>query len=528
MTSEPDESLSLYSVGRSALVLTGGAAAVQVLGIVRELFLATQIGATAHLDALLIAMVLPITLPSVLTSGATTALVPAYLDVRQADGIMEARRVAGTVLVWVSIGGLCIWATLEAFAGVAIAITGPGLSAASQAEAVGFLQFLAPLALIVAMSAILLAVCQVEQRFLTISVAGFAGAAASLATMLLLWDQLGLRAFAVGSLTGPLLTLAVLVGDLLRASLFPLLVLRPGGRLGPFARHAAPLTAGAAILQLNIVADRAVASLLGPGAVSVLRYADVLVRVPIGAIGPAWGAAIYPALVRSTLSRVAASLALDTQRALRYVAAVFVPVAMLTAAVAPLVVKLAYGRGAFTADALNATAWAVVAFAPLLLLLMIMPILVGAHNARRRGEVLLAGATLNVALNFALDVVLGISLGVAGVALASSISSALVLAFLAWRLALTEAGFTVSPIIRTMGLAALASAPVTIAAALLCWSGVIPSEVLVGIVVLVGIGVVGTIGYLLAAIWLGMEELRTVAHLAAVRLLHRRATGRVE
>ena len=120
MTSEPDESLSLYSVGRFALVLTGGAAAVQVLGIVRELFLATQIGATAHLDALLIAMVLPITLPSVLTSGATTALVPAYLDVRQADGIMEARRVAGTVLVWVSIGGLCIWATLEAFAGVAV------------------------------------------------------------------------------------------------------------------------------------------------------------------------------------------------------------------------------------------------------------------------------------------------------------------------------------------------------------------------------------------------------------------------
>ena len=353
----------------------------------------------------------------------------------------------------------------------------------------------------------LLAVCQVEQRFLTISVAGFAGAAASLATMLLLWDQLGLRAFAVGSLTGPLLTLAVLVGDLLRASLFPLLVLRPGGRLGPFARHAAPLTAGAAILQLNIVADRAVASLLGPGAVSVLRYADVLVRVPIGAIGPAWGAAVSPALVRSTLSRVAASLALDTQRALRYVAAVFVPVAMLTAAVAPLVVKLAYGRGAFTADALNATAWAVVAFAPLLLLLMTCRSLVGAHNARRRGEVLLAGATLNVALNFALDVVLGIFLGVAGVALRRRISSALVLAFLAWRLALTEAGFTVSPIIRTMGLAALASAPVTIAAALLCWSGVIPSEVLVGIVVLVGIGVVGPIGYLLAAIWLGMEEL---------------------
>ena len=74
MSAESRGSLSLYSVGRSATIITGGAVATQVLGIVRELFLATQIGATAHLDAFLIALALPIALSGVLTSGVAVAL----------------------------------------------------------------------------------------------------------------------------------------------------------------------------------------------------------------------------------------------------------------------------------------------------------------------------------------------------------------------------------------------------------------------------------------------------------------------
>lgn len=524
MTTDASESQSLYSVGRSALILTGGAAAVQVLGIVRELFLAAQIGASANLDALLIAMVLPVALPSVLTSGVTTALVPAYLEERQAEGLHAARRLAGTILVGVTLAGAAIWLSLTAFSGVVIAITGPGLSETGRAEAAGFLQLLAPIALVTAISAILFAICQVEQRFVAMSVASFAGSATTLATMLLLWNSLGLDAFAIGSLVGPIVVLAILLVTTIRASVFPLLVFRPSGRLGPFIRHAAPLTAGAAVLQLTVVADRAVASLLGAGAVSILRYADVLVRVPVGAIGPAWGSALYPALVRSTLDGVADSLALHTQQAIRYASAMFIPVAMLTAAVAPLAVRLAYGRGAFTDEALHLTAGAVAAFAPLLLILMISPILVGAHNARRRGEVLFAGAAMNVILNFVLDIVLGISIGVVGVALSSSITSALVLAFFARRLTTSEDTFTLGPIARTMGLAVLASTPVTLVAALLCWTGQTPAGVLPSIALLVGIGVFGILGYLLLGDRLGMVEPRRVVRLTVGRLVRARPT----
>jgi putative peptidoglycan lipid II flippase len=526
VTSEPNQALSLQSVGRSALIMTGGAAAVQVLAITRELFLAAQVGASAELDALLIALVLPTALPGVLTSGAITALVPAYLEAREAGGVREARRLAGTIVFWVAVAGAAIWLALAVFAGLAVAFTGPGLSANGRTEAIGFLQLMAPIVMLTAVSAILYAVCQAEQRFFVISITGFTGQAAGLATMLLLWSALGLRAFAIGALVGQVVVLALLLGSLTRWSLLPIPVIRSGGRLGPFVRHAAPLTFGAALLQLNLVADRAVASLLGPGAVSVLRYADVLVRAPIGAIAPAWGSAIYPALVRSTLAGAADSLGLDTQRALRYASAVFVPVAMLTAAVAPLAVMVAYGRGAFRADAIGLTSQAVAAFAPFILMLMISPILTGAHNARRRGSVLLIGATMNVILNFVLDVVLGLSFGVIGVALSSSISSGLVLVYFVRRMTISEPAFAVKAVGRTLALAVLAGAPATLVIGVAGWSGFLSSNVLTAVSSLIASAVIGALGYLLVSRRLGMEEPRQVAAFILAAIRRNRAIGR--
>ena len=257
----------------------------------------------------------------------------------------------------------------------------------------------------------------------------------------------------------------------------------------------------------------------------MLRYADVLVRVPVGAIGPAWGSAIYPALVRSTLRGAADSLAFDTERAIRFAIALFVPVALLTAAVAPLAVSVAYGRGAFSTDDLELTAGAVAAFAPLVLILMVSPVLTGALNARRRGQVLLLGAMLNVVLNLVLDITLGFWLGVVGVALSSSVTSAIVLGFFAWRLTISEAALRLRPIGRTLRLALVASTPIAIAAALMCWTQPAPSGIVPGLAALLGIGVLGMVGYLLLATWLGMQESRTLVQLAADKLLRGRSIG---
>lgn len=497
---------SLRSVGRSALILTGGTAAVQLVGIVRELFIAAQVGLSRDLDALLIALALPATLSGVLTSGLVTALVPAYLEARDTGGVEVARRFSGAVLTWVGVGGIALALALTALAGFAASLAGPGLDAAAHAAAVDYLRILAPIAFLAASGAILYSVCQAEERFSEIAIASFTGTAVTLLIMLAFWEPLHLGALAIGTVIGQVVYVGVLVAATIRASVRPLLGLRPPGiDLRAFLRHAAPLTASAAILQLNIVFDRAIASLLAPGAVSALRYAEVLVRTPISTISPAWGSAMYPALVRAARDETA-GVGATTERALRYAIAAFVPLAALTAAVAPVAVAVAYGRGAFSAADIAQTARVVAGFAPLVVILMTSPVLAGAHNARRSGSILLAGGILNVILNSIFDIAFGATLGVAGIALSSSVTSTVVTVFFARRLASADPRFDVDAVARTLGLSVLAAAGPAAVIGILAWTGVVPSGLVPMIATLIVFGVAGLAVYVGMAGALGLEE----------------------
>ena len=510
MTLEENASERLRGVARSAVTLTGGAVATQAIGAARELFLAANVGATGALDAVLIALVLPAAVAGVITSGIVRALVPAYLEAAEAGGRQQARRLSGSLIVWVGLAGVAVWLILTALSDTIVSIAGPGLSVSGREDASGYLRLLAPVALVSTLSSILLAVCQAEERFAAIAIGGFTGTATVIGTMLLLWHGFGLTGLVIGTLLGSIVTLAILVGAAVYGSFLPIPVFRRDARLGGLLRHALPLTVSAAILQINVIGDRAIASLLGPGAVSILRYADVLVRVPFGAIGPAWGSAIYPALVKSSLVGVVGSLAATSVRAMHYVLAIFVPVACLTAAVAPLAVSIAYGRGAFSGEDVTTTARTVAGFAPLLVVLMLVPIMTGAHNARRRGKLLLVGGITNVAVNITLDLVLGRLFGVAGLALASSAAETTVLIFFIYRLSRFGDAFPLSPLARKCARAMLSSAPGGLAIAVVVWTGHVPRETIPAVVALAIAGLAGVGCYVAVATTLGMEEPRTI------------------
>lgn len=520
-----DAGFSLSSVGRSAVILTGATLVAQLVVMARELFLAAEAGASSQVDALLIATVLPTSLGGVLTRGTLNALVPPYLAIRSTGGLREAQRFAGAVLLWVGLGSLVVWLALDAFAELAVSVTGSGLPSAYQASAVQYLHIVAPVAFVSGISGILFAVCQAEEYFAPVAWATVVTSAITLAVMLLLWDRIGLTAYAVGTLAGPIAGLITLLVAAMRRSIAPRprVILRGIG-MRAYARHSLPLTVSAAILQLNSIVDLAIASTIAPGAVSALRYGQLLINVPAGAIGLAWGRAIYPALVRSTLLAGESQLANATARALRYVLAVFVPIAALTSAVAPLIVSVAYSRGAFGNASVDLTSQVVLGLAPVIVIGMATPVLTGSLNARRHGTLLLIGGIMNVTLNSVLDIALGPTIGVGGIALSSSIATATVVVFFAHRFARIETAFRLRPLTRTLGLAVAASAPSAVVLGVLAWTGPVPQDTLTGLVALAIVGIIGMTTYLLIATRIGFSEPRTMLE-PALRVIARRFNG---
>ena len=508
MTSPESRPVSLAAVGRTTLLLTGSAVIVQVIGFARLLFLAAEVGIASGYDALLIALAAPLALVGILTAGLSTAMVPAYAEAKEEQGSQAARRLVGTVLVWTAIAGLLLSIALWVFAEPIVTVTGPGLAATgNEVDAVRWLQVLAPLGFLLAISSIFYALCQVEFLFPAMALASVLAPLLTLAITITFWDSLALDGLVLGTLVGEIVSLGILVVATLIGRVAPSPGLLPRGlRLRALLRHAVPLSASAAILEVNMVFDRAVASWLAPGGVSALRYGESIVRLPFAAILPAWSKALYPALVRADRALDQTALADMTERVLRYTLIFFVPLAWLTLAVAPLAVATAYDRGAFSGADLRLTAELVAVSAPLIVTWTVAPTLVVALNARRMGMVMMVASVVNVTINVVLNIVLGLLFGVIGVALATTLVSIVMVVYFSHRLARAEPTFHPRVLATTFVRASLAILPGAIAFGIPIWAGLVDGDLAQRIAILVVVGVAGLTWYYSIARRLGLQE----------------------
>jgi putative peptidoglycan lipid II flippase len=249
--------------------------------------------------------------------------------------------------------------------------------------------------------------------------------------------------------------------------------------------------------------------------VSALRFGDDILRLPGDTLGVAWTTVIYPTLVRAAQPGAARTLADETAANLRYMACVYIPLAVATAAMAPLIIDVVYRRGAFDASAAATTSGVLAALAPLLVLAMANAILASAHNARRNGGLLLAVGILNVIVNLILNILLGLPLGVAGVALSSSVTMTTVVAILAWRLSGDEAGLRIRPVLAVSIKALVASLVPGVPIAIFVWTRSWSGEFLLESGVLVMLAIGGAATYLIVARSIGLTEPSTVIHALA-------------
>jgi len=191
---------------------------------------------------------------------------------------------------------------------------------------------------------------------------------------------------------------------------------------------------------------------------------------------------------------------------MRYITAIFVPLSVATMALAPLVVEVAYVRGAFDEEAWTLTTAGLVGFAPLLFLTMANSVLTGAHNARRRGMFLMSMGILNAFLNAFFDVGLGLAIGVAGIALSTSITVGLVQFIKAWRLGQLDEAFPLADLLvvsaKSLGASLFVAMPITLIAWNLPFGIGLPSA----LAWLVGLTVVGLSAYVVVGRLIGLEE----------------------
>ena len=208
----------------------------------------------------------------------------------------------------------------------------------------------------------------------------------------------------------------------------PLPRLTPGVR--DLLRLMLPAAIGAGVVQINLVVDIILASLLPDGSVSYLFYADRLNQLPIGVVGVAVGTALLPLMSRQVAGGQQGDALASLNRAVELSLLLAVPAAAAFIIVPDALVTTLFQRGAFGAAESHATALALMAYAVGLPAYVLVKVLGPAFFARRDTRTPVITGGISMVVNIILNLILMQFLAHAGLALATALAAWLNVALL--------------------------------------------------------------------------------------------------
>lgn len=287
-----------------------------------------------------------------------------------------------------------------------------------------------------------------------------------------------------------------------------------------FLRLMGPAVIGAAVYQLNVLVSTILASLLEPGSVSYLYYADRLLQFPLGVFAVALGTAALPSFSSLAARDDVSGLKTTLGYSLRMVNFVSLPATLGLMVIAAPAFSLLFQRGAFAAADVSASARALVFLALGLWAVSATRVLVPLFHAMQDTRTPVRVAFCTFVLNLFLSLVLmgrvdaaeganpfvlavaalsqgigALSLSYAGLALANSLSATFQFAALMWLATRRLRGFAwgeyLSSLWRNLTAAAVMAGPLFLVAGRVQWSpdaGTLPAQVL-GFLALVAGGV---------------------------------------
>ena len=400
----------------------------RTLGYVRDILIAAVLGVGPVADAFFIAFRLPNLFRRLFATGPFGSVFVPMLVGRMGQGGRAAGvAFAGEMLTAVAVLSILLTSALQLAMPWLMHVFAPGFASDPQQFdfAVGLARIMLVYILFVLLVLHLGGVLNALGRFAATAAMPVLLNLFLIASLLVLAPQLEMPAHALawGLATAGAAQFACLWAACRRAR-FPLRLPRP--RLTPGVRRfltaAAPGAVGAGVIQVNLLADAAVASLLESGAVSYLYYAERVAQVPFGIVGLAVGTALVPLLSRQVGAGDRDGAAASMNRALEFVLLLVLPGAAALLLIAEPVVAALFERGNFTAEATAATAAALVAYATGLPAVVLMQILGIGFFSRGDTTTPMRTAFACIAANLALNLLLMGPLGHVGVALATAVA----------------------------------------------------------------------------------------------------------
>lgn len=404
----------------------------RILGFVRDLVLARMFGADAATDAFFVAFKIPNFLRRLFAEGAfSLAFVPVLTEYRSRRSNEDLRefidRMAGTL-------GLVLFLTTlvgVVAAPLLVMLFAPGFIGEDEGKyelAVEMLRLTFPYLFFISLTAFAGSILNAHNRF---GVPAFT-------PVLLNLSLIGCAFWLSPHMDQPVIALAwgvLLAGSVQFMFQFPFLHQlgltprpKPGFRdqgVMRVMKLMVPALFGVSVSQLNLLLDTLIASFLVSGSISWLYYSDRLMEFPVGILGVALGTVILPNLSRKHAEKSPEAFSNTLDWALRVMVLLGTPAAVgLMLLAGPMLATLFYSD-AFSDQDVAMSTRSLMAYAPGLMAIILIKVLAPGFYARQDTRTPVKIGITAMAVNMLLNLLLVFPLAHAGLALATSLSSAL-------------------------------------------------------------------------------------------------------
>ncbi|MEW6139630.1 MAG: murein biosynthesis integral membrane protein MurJ [Thermodesulfobacteriota bacterium] len=424
---------------RAAAVVGLWTTVSRVLGFVRDLVIAMFLGAGLGADAFFVGFRIPNLLRRLFGEGAlSAAFIPTYVETLGRHGRAEGERLARIAFTFTAIVLALVTLAGIVFSPAIVKVIAPGFSddPAKFDLTVALNRIMFPYIFFISLVALASGVLNSMGHFAAPAAAPIVlnlCMIASVAIFCTLFDVAPYYALAWGVVAAGILQLVLQI---------PFMSMK-GVKLRPSFdfRHPAlrrigtlfvPAAFGGAVYQLNVMIGTILASMLPAGGVSYLYYADRLVELPLGVFAIALGTAVLPSMSRQAADGDITGLGHTVGFSLRLIAFFTIPAMVALILLRTPIVALLFQRGKFSAFDTEQTAVALLWYTAGLWAFSGLKVVTQAFFSLKDTRTPVYISVVAVAVNLVAGLILMGPMLQGGLALATSLASALNLLILFW------------------------------------------------------------------------------------------------
>ncbi len=399
----------------------------KALGLVRDMLIAGEYGTTVAAQAYETASKLPVTIFDFVLGGVVTAaFIPVYNSLAVKRGKKDALSFAQSYFNLIVLVTVCLSVIGVVFSPALVSFIAPELSAEAATLAASLTRIMFPMVIFVGAAFSFVGFLQSEGEYNIPAVISLVSNLIMVAYLVFLSDKFGVFGLSVAMLIGWAAQAAVQLPAVIRRGFrFKLNAPLYTPEIGRALKNTLPiLIATWTVPVCSLINTRLASGIDGGRAINALGYANRLYIIIVGLFSFVATNLIFPKISRAAAGGDTAEGERLTRVSMKTLVFIIAPISAGVAVLATPFISLIYERGEFTAADTLLTAEAMRFYAIGMIFQALSEVLTKSFFAHEKNRLPMISSIISMCVNVGAVLILGDRLGVGGIALITSISSA--------------------------------------------------------------------------------------------------------